>query len=41
MASHLSPAPLATLTKERERSLAISIVLLNEPFPTFTSRTKD
>ena len=39
MASHFNPAPFATRTREFDKSLAISIVLLKEPLPTFTSRT--
>ena len=41
IASQCKPAPLATLTKELDKSLAISIVLLKDPLPTFTSSTKD
>ena len=39
MVSHCKPAPCATLTREWDKSLAISIVLLNEPLPTLTSNT--
>ena len=41
IASHCSPAPCATFTSEWDNSLAISIVLLKDPFPTFTSRISD
>jgi len=39
IASHCSPAPCATLTSEWDNSLAISIVLLKDPFPNLTSKT--
>ena len=39
IASHFNPAPFATRTREFDKSLAISKVLLKEPLPTFTSST--
>ena len=41
IASHCKFAPLATLTRVLAKSLAICIVELNDPFPTFTSNTND
>ena len=40
IASLCNPAPLATLTKDKARFRATSKVALNEPLPTFTSKTK-
>ena len=39
IASHFKPAPLETLTKEFASLTAISLVLLNDPFPNLTSKT--
>ena len=39
IASHCNPAPCATFTSELDKSLAIPIVLLKDPFPTLTSKT--